>query len=98
MDPTARCLLSVQIDDPIEADHVFTMLMGDEVKPPREFIETNALRAAMLMLRGNSASYVAESSCMCSKEIWSWMKSARQANIFPLVAPKSFRKKGISFF
>jgi len=42
MDPTTRILRQVTIEDALEADHVFSMLMGDEVPPRRAFIEANA--------------------------------------------------------
>ncbi len=42
MDPAFRTLRQVTIENGIEADHVFSMLMGDEVPPRREFIEANA--------------------------------------------------------
>ena len=42
MDPSARILQQVTIDDAREADRIFSMLMGDEVPPRRAFIEANA--------------------------------------------------------
>jgi DNA gyrase subunit B len=42
MNPEFRTLRQVVIDSPTEADRVFSMLMGDEVPPRREFIEKNA--------------------------------------------------------
>jgi DNA gyrase subunit B len=43
LDPEARTLLQVKIDDLAEADDIFTKLMGDVVEPRREFIQANAL-------------------------------------------------------
>ncbi len=48
LDPEARTLLQVRVDQVDEADEVFTKLMGDEVEPRREFIQTNALNVANL--------------------------------------------------
>ncbi len=45
MDPTTRMLRRVEIVDAMEADRVFSMLMGDEVPPRRQFIEENATYA-----------------------------------------------------
>ncbi len=48
MDPDKRTLLQVKVDDVVEADEVFTVLMGDQVEPRRDFIYTNALEVKEL--------------------------------------------------
>ncbi|MFH1477704.1 MAG: DNA topoisomerase (ATP-hydrolyzing) subunit B [Verrucomicrobiota bacterium] len=48
MNPEKRKLLKVVLEDAVEADRIFTLLMGDEVEPRREFIQDNALNVRNL--------------------------------------------------
>jgi DNA gyrase subunit B len=48
MNPENRVLLQVKIEDIVESDEIFTILMGDQVEPRREFIENNALNVVNL--------------------------------------------------
>ncbi len=48
MDRNRRTLLQVRVEDAVEADLVFTTLMGEDVEPRREFIESNALNVENL--------------------------------------------------
>ena len=48
MSPDARTLLQVKVNDPVRADELFSVLMGDQVEPRRKFIEDNALNVRNL--------------------------------------------------
>ena len=48
MNPEKRNLLQVKIEDMVETDEIFTVLMGEEVEPRREFIQNNALEVSVL--------------------------------------------------
>jgi len=48
MNPEKRTLLQVKVEDFVDADEIFTILMGEEVEPRRDFIQSNALEVSML--------------------------------------------------
>ncbi len=48
MNPEKRILLQVQVEDVLDSDEIFTVLMGDQVEPRREFIQNNALEVSTL--------------------------------------------------
>ena len=50
MDPTTRTMKRVEVEDALEADRIFTILMGDKVAPRREFIETHSAELDMAQL------------------------------------------------
>ena len=50
MDPTTRTMKRVEIEDALEADRIFTILMGDKVAPRREFIETHSAELDLTQL------------------------------------------------
>jgi len=50
MDPDVRRLLKVVIDDDVSSDETFTVLMGDQVEPRRDFIEKNAFTVNNLLI------------------------------------------------
>ena len=50
MNPQTRMMKRVEIEDALEADRIFNILMGDKVAPRREFIETNSANLDMATL------------------------------------------------
>ena len=50
MDPRFRTMLKVELEDAVEADRIFSVLMGDKVEPRRKFIQENAKKVRNLDL------------------------------------------------
>jgi DNA gyrase subunit B len=48
MNPEKRILLQIKVEDVVDTDEIFTILMGEDVEPRRDFIQSNALEVSML--------------------------------------------------
>ena len=72
MDPTTRTMKRVEIEDALEADRIFTILMGDKVAPRREFIETHSAElicSSRYLMTADRIGTVSISSVLR----WSWL-------------------------
>ena len=82
MDPEKRTLLKVKLEDVPGVDEIFTILMGDEVEPRRNFIQHHALEVRNLGRIANPASSSRKALCIvlsgCSK--WSSSEAAGERN------------------